>query len=667
MNTKKIFYIILTSILIFNIFQLVLADEEFSGGGGMTMTAEEFELFRANKPEISDVKLNEKAIEVLQDPNNDGYVDLEQIEIAPLGDEVTASDEVEMQPFSSITAYSLPTSYDVSLNNSFPPIQNQGSSNSCGGWAFGYYQATNNIANVRGYNAKTTANGNDPTKYQMSPIWLYNLINGGSASNGTYDFDNLSVLSNYGGLSIYDWTQKGANNYLSWNPGADIWEKALENKFADSEYITLVNYDYNNNLEPGFNTGNFERLKTILIDGYVVSFHTQMRNINNNAVNWYTRTRKNPTTGATINENVCYYVEEVGDIYGHFVTLVGYDDNIWVDVNNNGVVNTGELGAFKIANSWGTGFSNSGYIWLSYDALKKNTDISGVPNQYRRREAISNYMVSYLKASKTYSPLLTAEVTLNTARRNQIGIEIGISPILATTPTITTKVVKAIFNPYYFDDTPQVGYIRSENIAFNFTNKHHDGNLRGGDYNFSGSSSAADGTFTFDLTPIIEQYASDMSYNTAYRFYIKVTDNTSDSYSTTLKDFKVIDRRNNVTMNSQVTLPLTANNSTVTAYTDYTVPTTIITSSYKMFYLNFSSFLQADTVSPDTVYVKDNNGNIVDGAVASITYGSKTGILIAPEDGYDKNTYYTIFVTPAVKTRGGNSLTTQQAFDFYIP
>lgn len=35
------------------------------------------------------------------------------------------------------------------------------------------------------------------------------------------------------------------------------------------------------------------------------------------------------------------------------MTLVGYNDNIWVDINGNGIVDNGEKGAFKIANSWG--------------------------------------------------------------------------------------------------------------------------------------------------------------------------------------------------------------------------------------------------------------------------------------------------------------------------
>ena len=35
------------------------------------------------------------------------------------------------------------------------------------------------------------------------------------------------------------------------------------------------------------------------------------------------------------------------------MTIVGYDDDIWYDINEDGKVQEGEKGAFKVANSWG--------------------------------------------------------------------------------------------------------------------------------------------------------------------------------------------------------------------------------------------------------------------------------------------------------------------------
>ena len=70
-----------------------------------------------------------------------------------------------------------------------------------------------------------------------------------------------------------------------------------------------------------------------------------------------------------------------GNGYGaHRITIVGYDDNIWVDINQNGIVESGEKGAFKIANSWGTWYDNDGFVWMSYDALNAVSSVKDSEN-----------------------------------------------------------------------------------------------------------------------------------------------------------------------------------------------------------------------------------------------------------------------------------------------
>ena len=80
-----------------------------------------------------------------------------------------------------------------------------------------------------------------------------------------------------------------------------------------------------------------------------------------------------PETGAT--EQIAYRAVSGGG--GHAMTIVGSGDNVWCDINNDNIVDVAELGAFKVANSWGDDWKNNGYIWVSYDALNK---VSAVPN-----------------------------------------------------------------------------------------------------------------------------------------------------------------------------------------------------------------------------------------------------------------------------------------------
>ena len=79
-------------------------------------------------------------------------------------------------------------------------------------------------------------------------------------------------------------------------------------------------------------------------------------------------------TGCTVDnsfvgEEVAYAQVDEGS--GHAMTIVGYNDEIWTDINGNSVVDYGEMGAFKLVNSWGTQYANDGFIWLAYDSLNK--------------------------------------------------------------------------------------------------------------------------------------------------------------------------------------------------------------------------------------------------------------------------------------------------------
>ncbi len=55
---------------------------------------------------------------------------------------------------------------------------------------------------------------------------------------------------------------------------------------------------------------------------------------------------------------------------GHAVMCVGYDDDI--RIKNNGILSNETVGAFKIRNSWGKEWGESGYGWLPYEYVMKN-------------------------------------------------------------------------------------------------------------------------------------------------------------------------------------------------------------------------------------------------------------------------------------------------------
>ena len=137
-------------------------------GRGLTDDKE----FLDSLPEIVDVRFNEQAVENLKSNNIDG------IQAVETGDEIITDQDAVFYSESRASQMQLEdaaineiTSYDGSASVHFPPIGDQGTSNSCVSWAYGYYQMTNNIANVRGLDAKNN------TKYRISPAWIHNFLN----------------------------------------------------------------------------------------------------------------------------------------------------------------------------------------------------------------------------------------------------------------------------------------------------------------------------------------------------------------------------------------------------------------------------------------------------------------------------------------------------------
>ncbi|MEO0080894.1 MAG: T9SS type A sorting domain-containing protein, partial [candidate division WOR-3 bacterium] len=88
---------------------------------------------------------------------------------------------------------------------------------------------------------------------------------------------------------------------------------------------------------------------------------------------------------------------------GHAVTIVGYDDN---RSTRDG------YGAFKLVNSWGTGWGASGYFWMSYVAVM-NSELS-------QRTAY------YVSDRIGYQPKMLGRIRVMHQARDYIGIRMGV-------------------------------------------------------------------------------------------------------------------------------------------------------------------------------------------------------------------------------------------------
>lgn len=370
----------------------------------------------------------------------------------------------------------------VFLDNSdlmyFPPIRSQGSLGSCASFATTYYQFSYMTALERNIDIRSTSDNTN--KY--SPKWSYNMLNGG-ADTGTSLYGNFMLLMNHGAATWAEFPYD--TNYLAWCLDASAWRNALNVR------IQPIQYSYNVHTDAGL-----ALVKELLNNGYVLTFGTYISSWQGKYI------QDDPSTlddNSEVGKVVAYW--QNGSVGGHAMTIVGYNDAIWTDVNSNGAIDAGEKGALRIANSWGSSWADGGFVWLAYDALRNPSAVSGGPSTGRVGVIMDN-AVYIMAAREDYTPLVIAEFTVNHAKRNQLSMTLGHSDTSATSPT-TTWTPYALIN-------------------------------KGGAFAFDGSTRAVDGTFVLDFTDIMSFTGS------TRRFYIGMADNTKND-TATLSAFKIID------------------------------------------------------------------------------------------------------------------------------
>lgn len=232
---------------------------------------------------------------------------------------------------------SLPTAFDISQNSLtspyFPSVGNQGTMNSCAGWASTYYQFTYEVNKFK--NEVTNSNNT------YSPSWTYNYINGGANNYSRLD-DAYRILLNKGAMKLADFpcgTDPATYSY-NWSTDDDKMIEALNYRAKEQDPIYVYNSYSINSIKEKISNGELPLIWT-------------------DSAGWIIRQNAN-------NEYMVIRAGNAGS--GHYMCVVGYDDNI--QITYNGVTLTG---AFKLVNSKGPYWRNNGYIWVCYDALNLNT------------------------------------------------------------------------------------------------------------------------------------------------------------------------------------------------------------------------------------------------------------------------------------------------------
>jgi uncharacterized repeat protein (TIGR02543 family) len=406
---------------------------------------------------------------------------------------LTKDDINESSPKSTFYTQSLPLTADNSKLKYFPNIGNQGSLGSCAAFATSYYLMTYETARARDWDAST---GN--TNYTFSPKWSYNLLNGG-ADNGCWPGDIANFMGTYGAAT---WAEIPYDiNFREWPNTAEKWESALKYRSDGYGYIKDLNTPEGIlNLKNALNNGMVLVMVTPSITGWMGS-----------------SIKDNPDStldDSELGQWACCYMVNAGG--RHALTIVGYNDDLWIDRDNDNVQDAGELGAFKVANSWGSAWGKDGFVWFSYAAINDTTESTGHSGIVLENNAL------YLKVSSTdYEPLVTAQMKMTTANRGGLEYYYGLNWPQTSLPDPATRFD---WDGGYFDFTNFIGW-----PFFKY----------GGQYSFAGTTNAQQGIIVFDMSNVARGISGGHNWNSEggpLSFCIGIKDAKDDNLPITVDD-----------------------------------------------------------------------------------------------------------------------------------
>ncbi len=412
----------------------------------------------------------------------------------------------------ALAATTLPSAVDNSALAAFPPVRSQGEIGSCASFSSVYYMSTFAIAQARGLDVRNSGNAD-----KLSPKFVYNLVNEGG-DNGSWFTSVFEVMLKHGAPMWSDFPYSGVNtpsSYLDWPVTSATWRGAISNRMASSYQLTALD-----------TPAGLTRLKTALANGALVVFAS-------NIDGWQFGTIANDPSTADDNAFVGRPVAKAIriDASGHAMTVVGYNDNLWIDLNKNGVVDAGEKGALRIVNSWGSSWQDGGFVWVAYDALRVVSAVSGVGPDITTDRAGSGtsdsglqnpfwYSSGYVLVPRpSYTPQLLAEFSLKgVTARDQISVTLGRGAGSETEASTT--------------DTP--GALQAQ----------------GGAFAFNGTTTAIDGVFVFDLTDLVQAGSN--------RYFVNVFTSAAGN-AATLANLRLLNAQGGVLATGATGLPAQAN------------------------------------------------------------------------------------------------------------
>lgn len=255
----------------------------------------------------------------------------------------------------------------VDLSHEMPPVREQRPQNSCTSWGFAYYHRTHVEFLERRWDVK------DPD-HQGAPAFVYNQINGGQDRGSSFS-RAMALMCEQGCGTMTDCPYDPAD-YLTW-PTEQAYLNAMDFRADSAFWFDVRDPNFVGLIRQHLANGN------TCVTGIVIYDHFWNIHEYNNIYCSADR-RSNPVSA-------------------HAVTIVGYDDTM---TTRDGP------GAFRLVNSMGTAWGDSGYFWMSYHATADTLMVYGY--------------ACYVTDLLDYEPVLIGTVRFDHPTRDRVGIRFGI-------------------------------------------------------------------------------------------------------------------------------------------------------------------------------------------------------------------------------------------------
>jgi hypothetical protein len=268
-------------------------------------------------------------------------------------------------------------------------------------------------------NAKRGLPGN-VSENQYPTHFAYNFINGGSDA-GVNFWETFEILKQIGTPNVADYGGMATGGPSRWISGYDYYFNGMHNKIAGTYTIktntieglqTLKNwvYDHGNGSE----------------SGGIATFYSEF-------------THPPVVFPPGTPEAGKHVIVSWGNSPNHAMSIVGYNDSIrWdfnndgrytnnIDLNSDGIINISdwEIGGFKMANTYGSisGWGDNGFAYMMYKTVGDRFGQGGIWNN----------MFAVVDVKETYHPKLTAKINITFPCRNNLKLMVGVAADTAAT------------------------------------------------------------------------------------------------------------------------------------------------------------------------------------------------------------------------------------------